>query len=340
MPFYNASIKARTASPLKPKPSATGADTSLPSPGAETKTSAVLSALSGPTAAPIADGEEPINPSSPTPEAKDDEASRPTSPRPLSPQLKDLRAFEHERQKAKRASEWALKMARKTNASTQGGDNPGGKKKGVQGGHTSGGHARTGSTDVGREDVDVEFVLGGQGKLSATGMKDDSGPLAFAIAGAAMVSPMPTPKPKVDAKPLSVSLSDLIVPPKSKSQIKAKAKKSKAKSKSNLTRFGSLGSRRKGPVIGEDDTFSYASTDVDLDALDDEDDEDEDEEEEEFEWVPALRAVIALDEVDPHGRRDMEVDEPWECVGPDGEGEKGEKRGLSYAEVLSGVHLD
>ena len=111
-----------------------------------------------------------------------------------------------------------------------------------------------------------------------------------------------------------------------------------AKSKSNLSRIGSLGSCRKGTITGEDDTFSYASTDVDLDALDDEDDEDE--EEEEFEWVPALRAVIALDEIDPHGRRDMEVDEPWECVGPDGEGEKGEKRGLSYAEVLSGVHLD
>ncbi|KAH9486183.1 hypothetical protein JR316_0000247 [Psilocybe cubensis] len=56
--------------------------------------------------------------------------------------------------------------------------------------------------------------------------------------------------------------------------------------------------------------------------------------EEEFELVPAVRAVIVLDEAEfGSGKRDMEVDD-WECVDVE------VKEGLSYAQVVLGLHID
>ncbi|KAF8893692.1 hypothetical protein CPB84DRAFT_1310660 [Gymnopilus junonius] len=325
MPFYNANVNVK-GSPIMSKAKAlssskasSGASTPLKANSSNVNTTPTTTVIVNTDAkAPVAHGtspsplsgsgnttpssdEENVIPSSPPAQTEADQGTRPLSPRPLSPQLKDVRAYEHERQRAKRAGEWALKRAMKNSLSM------GGSTK-VKGDLTSGAGARKKAatqSGAGREDVDVEFVVGVRSKEFA-----GPAPVTAEVPtnSLAMAMAMAVTTPKAD---LSVSLSDLIKP-------KSKTRKNKSK----LGKFGSL--RRKG-VEDDNDDDSYA---------------DGDEEEEEFEWVPALRAVIALDEVDPQGRRDMEVDEPWECVSGDEEEEQKGKRELSYAEVLSGMHLD
>ncbi|KAF9564947.1 hypothetical protein CPC08DRAFT_705010 [Agrocybe pediades] len=211
--------------------------------------------------------------------------------------MKDVRAFEHERQRTKRAEERAARRAKKGNAgfssSRKGGDE---------------GRAKASSFKAGgAEDVDAEYILGGvipnTSPAAAKKLKNDVPPVL--------------PSMKIDPKPVEISLSELMF---SKSQGRTRSREGKARSQPSKTVAAGLG-------LGEEG----------------------------FEWVPAVRAVIALDEIDFKlgngavaknnvlGARDMEVDEPWECVSVDGDVEtfssatsNAGDREFSYADIVLG----
>ena len=62
---------------------------------------------------------------------------------------------------------------------------------------------------------------------------------------------------------------------------------------------------------------------------------------EEFELVPAVKSVIALDDMPTGAVHDMEIDEPWEHIeSEEGEGKKmkgGKRAEPSYAAIVVGT---
>ena len=212
--------------------------------------------------------------------------------------IKDVRAFEHERQRTKRAEERASRRSKKGNT--------GFSRKGEEG--------RFKANAKGREaqDVDAEYVVGGviadTSAAASRRLKNDVLPVL--------------PSVRIESKPVEISLSELVF---SQAQARSDSRERKARAQPNKAILG------LGPGLGLG--------------------------EEGFEWVPAVRAVIALDEVDFKlgtgavaknnvlGARDMDVDEPWECVSVDGDVETfssstsnaGDRdREFSYADIVLG----
>ncbi|PPQ79383.1 hypothetical protein CVT25_002653 [Psilocybe cyanescens] len=177
---------------------------------------------------------------------------------------RDVRAYEHERQRVKRAEERAARRARK--------EREGGIPAGAAGRGTKSWAAAE------RVEVDGEYVVGGGKKtqIVVRRAEEDGGVGAGDKLGGA----------RIELGTEEILLSDLVVYSSSAVQ----------KGRGRAGRGG----------------------------------------EEEFEMVPAVRAVIVLDDVEfGCGKRDMDVDDTWECV--DGEVKED---GLSYAQVVLGLHID